>query len=117
MVKGTKRQIIFLPNLKESGKGIFECAYFILRSECGDGVTAENEMLAEAEKIVAAAERLRAAAGAGRGVVVTRQKERSGHSECRKRQLTHRFLAFLLGFFAGIAVAAIAVAIWRMENT
>lgn len=75
MVKGSKRQIIFLPNLRDAGRGIFECAYFVLRADRGDGDVGENEMLLEAERIVAEAERLHGRdRSAGRGKSRTSRK-------------------------------------------
>ncbi len=97
MVKGSKRQIIFLPNLRDAGRGIFECAYFVLRADRGDGDVCENEMLLEAERIVAEAERLH-----GREYVSG--KGRAARSEKQKR--THGWAAaFAAGLFAGMAAA------------
>ena len=80
MVKGSRRQIIFLPNLRDAGRGIFECAYFVLRADRGDGDVCENEMLLEAERIVAEAERLHGRdRSAGRGRAERPEKQRRTH--------------------------------------
>ena len=97
MVKGSKRQIIFLPNLRDAGRGIFECAYFVLRADRGDGDVGENEMLLEAERIVAEAERLHGRdRSAGRGRAERPEKQRRTHGWAA---------AFLAGLFAGMAAA------------
>lgn len=111
MVKGTKRQIIFLPNLQASGKGLFECAYFVLRSDsCGE-VTDENEMLLEAEKIVAQAERLR-----GRSVSATKDAADTT-DKTKKKSRRWRWLTFMLGMSAGVAVALLAYLAWHILCT
>lgn len=112
MVKGTKRQIIFLSDLKKAGKGIFECAYFILRPEYGDSAIAENEMLAEAERIVESAERLRNAARAARHSDRARSAESCGGSRSRRG-----LLLFICGFLVGALTAGAFVAIWRLTHT
>ena len=95
MVKGSKRQIIFLPNLRDAGRGIFECAYFVLRADRGD--VCENEMLLEAERIVAEAERLHGRdRSAGRGRAERPEKQRRTHGWAA---------AFVAGLFAGMAAA------------
>lgn len=95
MVKGSKRQIIFLPNLRDAGRGIFECAYFVLRADRGDGDVGENEMLLEAERIVAEAERLHGRdRSAGRGRAERPEKQRRTHGWAA---------AFVAGLFAGMA--------------
>ncbi len=99
MVKGSKRQIIFLPNLRDAGRGIFECAYFVLRADRGDGDVGvgENEMLLEAERIVAEAERLHGrehVSGNGRAARSEKQKRAHGWAA-----------AFAAGLFAGMAAA------------
>lgn len=97
MVKGSKRQIIFLPNLRDAGRGIFECAYFVLRADRGDGDVGENEMLLEAERIVAEAERLHGRDRyAGRGRAERPEKQRRTHGWAA---------AFVAGLFAGMAAA------------
>lgn len=97
MVKGSKRQIIFLPNLRDAGRGIFECAYFVLRADRGDGDVGENEMLLEAERIVAEAERLHGRdRSAGRGRAERPEKQRRTHGWA---------VAFVAGLFAGMAAA------------
>ncbi|CDE05017.1 unknown [Anaerotruncus sp. CAG:390] len=97
MVKGSKRQIIFLPNLRDAGRGIFECAYFVLRADRGDGDVGENEMLLEAERIVAEAERLHGRdRSAGRGRAERPEKQRRTHGWAA---------AFVAGLFAGMAAA------------
>lgn len=110
MVKGTKRQIFFLPDLQSSGRGLFECACFVLRSDGGDADADENEMLLEAEKIVAEAERLR-----GRNVPAPRagaaaDRRKKTAQKCRRG----RGLAFVLGMSAGVAVALMAYLAWHM---
>lgn len=52
MIKGSKRQIIFLQDLKKTCGGVFESAYFILNSDAASDVS-ESVMLLEAERIVA----------------------------------------------------------------
>lgn len=97
MVKGSRRQIIFLPNLRDAGRGIFECAYFVLRADRGDGDVCENEMLLEAERIVAEAERLHGRdRSAGRGRAERPEKQRRTHGWAA---------AFVAGLFAGMAAA------------
>ena len=97
MVKGSKRQIIFLPNLRDAGRGIFECAYFVLRADRGDGDVGENEILLEAERIVAEAERLHGRdRSAGRGRAERPEKQRRTHGWAA---------AFVAGLFAGMAAA------------
>lgn len=97
MVKGSKRQIIFLPNLRDAGRGVFECAYFVLRADRGDGDVGENEMLLEAERIVAEAERLHGRdRSAGRGRAERPEKQRRTHGWAA---------AFVAGLFAGMAAA------------
>lgn len=97
MEKGSKRQIIFLPNLRDAGRGIFECAYFVLRADRGDGDVGENEMLLEAERIVAEAERLHGRdRSAGRGRAERPEKQRRTHGWAA---------AFVAGLFAGMAAA------------
>ena len=97
MVKGSKRQIVFLPNLRDAGRGIFECAYFVLRADRGDGDVGENEMLLEAERIVAEAERLHGRdRSAGRGRAERPEKQRRTHGWAA---------AFVAGLFAGMAAA------------
>ena len=97
MVRGSKRQIIFLPNLRDAGRGIFECAYFVLRADRGDGDVGENEMLLEAERIVAEAERLHGRdRSAGRGRAERPEKQRRTHGWAA---------AFVAGLFAGMAAA------------
>lgn len=109
MVKGTRRQIIFLPNLQGSGSGSFECAYFVLRADCcGDGA-GENEMLLEAEKIVAEAERLR-----GRSALPAERSARAADKERSSGRRRGRVLAFILGMSAGIAAALLVYFLWHM---
>lgn len=111
MVKGTKRQIIFLPNLQASGRGLFECAYFVLRSDiCGEA-TDENEMLLEAEKIVAQAERLR-----GRNASAVKDAAETT-DKTKKKSRRGRWLAFMLGMSAGVFVALLAYLAWRILCT
>ena len=97
MVKGSKRQIIFLPNLRDAGRGIFECAYFVPRADRGDGDVGEDGMLLEAERIVAEAERLHGRdRSAGRGRAERPEKQRRTHGWAA---------AFVAGLFTGRAAA------------
>lgn len=124
MLKGSKRQIIFLQDLKKNGQGIFECAYFILNSD-GASDIAESAMLLEAERIVAEAQKLSrrcdrpvnaaddARSGTqanGRGRI-SKQQGAAGSNE--KRQRARWRLSFALGALAGATVFMLAFSLWR----
>lgn len=124
MLKGSKRQIIFLQDLKKNGRGIFECAYFILNSD-GAGDMTESAMLLEAERIVAEAQKLSRRcdrpANVGddaRSVTQANGRERISKQQGtavlnEKRQRTRRRLSFVLGALAGAAVFMLAFVLWH----
>ena len=101
MVKGTKRQIIFLPNLQGSGKGIFECAYFVLRADHTEDDAGEADMLAEAERIVAEAEKLRMREATGARSVP--RTAANGKKPVRRRRSAPFMTRFLIGAAAVLA--------------
>ena len=69
----------------------------MLRADRGDGDVGENEMLLEAERIVAEAERLHGRdRSAGRGRAERPEKQRRTHGWAA---------AFVAGLFAGMAAA------------
>lgn len=124
MIKGSKRQIIFLQDLKKTGNGVFESAYFILNSNGTSDIT-ESVMLLEAERIVAEAQKF------------TRRYERScfidSENDCggmlpkgnaahkkdacvtdpKKHRARHLLTAFVLGALFGAVVFVSAYFIWR----
>ena len=97
MVKGTKRQIIFLPNLQGAGKGIFECAYFVLRADH----TKED---AEAEKL-----RMREATG----VSSASRTAANGKKPVRRR----RIAPFMTGFLIGAAAVLAGIILWHITHS
>lgn len=110
MVKGTKRQIIFLPNLQGAGKGIFECAYFVLRADHTEEDAGEADMLAEAERIVAEAEKLRMREATG-----TSSASRAA-ANGKKPVHRRRIAPFMTGFLIGAAVLA-GIILWHITHS
>lgn len=111
MVKGTKRQIIFLPNLQGAGKGIFECAYFVLRADHTEEDAGEADMLAEAERIVAEAEKLRMREATG--VSSAARTAANGKKPARRR----RVAPFMTGFLIGAAAVLAGIILWHITHS
>lgn len=125
MLKGSKRQIIFLQDLKKNGRGIFECAYFILNSD-GAGDMTESAMLLEAERIVAEAQKLSrrcdrpvVPADAVRTDMSANSRERVRPQrgavalDAERQQRRRRRLSFVLGALAGAAIFMLAFVLWH----
>ncbi len=124
MIKGSKRQIIFLQDLKKTGKGIFECAYFILNGECVGDFT-ESAMLLEAERIVDEAQKF--SRRYDRVISGTREKRCPiikavepivpGNAMINSNAENHRkrrsVFCFLFGVLAGAALFCLICFIWR----